>query len=672
MKLNFDSVKTAVAAQFARMQAHPLFRVDVDKDALWATYLASFPEGSNPIFRERTEHDCSCCKQFIRTVGDVVAVINGKTTCVWDCEPGEPGYRPVVQALAALVGNAPIVEPFLHYEKHAGTDRNFEQLASGAITWSHFYVNIEQNYVQPKAQIPTLLGTLRTQHDVLLRSLTEISEDAIETVLDLIAQNSLYRGEEHKAAVLEFQKLQREFRALKDDHARELYAWTTKTFGSVAHFRNTVIGTLLVDLSRGVELEDAVKSFEAKVAPTNYKRPSALITKTMIANAKIKVEELGLTSALERRYAKLTDIDVNNILFVNRSIFTSALTGNVFEELAEGVGSSARSFDKVEEVPVEKFVNEIVPRVSSIEVLVENRHRGNFVSLLAPSDPTARRLFKWDNGFSWSYSGEVADAIKERVKRAGGNVTGDLCCRLAWHNYDDLDLHLIEPTRNEIYYANSCSSSGGRLDVDMNAGAGTTREPVENIFYASRLMLRHGKYRLFVQQFCRREMTNVGFEAEIDFMGEVYSFVYDKSVNGQVLVADFEYSAEGIRIIEGLPTSQAVRTHWGLPTQTFHPVSVLMVSPNHWGDRPVGNKHYFFMLNGCKNDESARGFYNEFLNEELTAHRKVLEVVGSKVKPVKMKPSESELSGLGFSSTQRNQVVCRVKGSFNRTLKILL
>jgi hypothetical protein len=73
------------------------------------------------------------------------------------------------------------------------------------------------------------------------------------------------------------------------------------------------------------------------------------------------------------------------------------------------------------------------------------------------------------------------------------------------------------------------------------------------------------------------------------------------------------------------------------------------------------------MLDNCKNDGKARGFFNEFLSSELDAYRKVFEVVGSKMKP---EDSEHQLSGLGFSSTQRNSVLCKVSGSFTRTVKL--
>ena len=94
----------------------------------------------------------------------------------------------------------------------------------------------------------------------------------------------------------------------------------------------------------------------------------------------------------------------------------------------------------------------------------------------------------------------------------------------------------------------------------------------------------------------------------------------------------------------------------------------MMMSPNFWDDLNVGNKHYFFMLENCKNEDKARGFFNEFLKSELDAHRKVIEVVGSKMRTDE---SDQQLSGLGFSSTQRNSVLCKVKGSFSRIIKIV-
>ena len=183
--------------------------------------------------------------------------------------------------------------------------------------------------------------------------------------------------------------------------------------------------------------------------------------------------------------------------------------------------------------------------------------------------------------------------------------------------------------------------------------------------------MKEGVYELIVHNFFKRETIDVGFEVEVDLHGEVQNFAYAKAVgNGEyVTVAKFRYSkADGIKIIESLPGSKTVRTYWGVPTNTFKKVNVMTMSPNFWDTKAVGNKHYFFMLDGCINDSPARGFLNEFLKAELDVHRKVFEVVGSKMA---VAPSDKQLSGLGFSSTQRNTLVCRVKGSFNRIIKVV-
>jgi hypothetical protein len=72
----------------------------------------------------------------------------------------------------------------------------------------------------------------------------------------------------------------------------------------------------------------------------------------------------------------------------------------------------------------------------------------------------------------------------------------------------------------------------------------------------------------------------------------------------------------------------------------------------------VGNKHTFFVIEGAKNDEPTRGFYNEFLHPRLEPHRKVFEVIGDKTK---CQPTDGQLSGLGFSSTKHESFIVRAQ-----------
>jgi hypothetical protein len=88
--------------------------------------------------------------------------------------------------------------------------------------------------------------------------------------------------------------------------------------------------------------------------------------------------------------------------------------------------------------------------------------------------------------------------IAGRVKAAGGQG-GSLQLSLGWNDRNDLDLHLVTPGGERIYYARIQSSDGGRLDVDMNVN-GESKQPVENITWGGNTP-RDGRYLVQVHYF---------------------------------------------------------------------------------------------------------------------------------------------------------------------------
>jgi hypothetical protein len=229
-----------------------------------------------------------------------------------------------------------------------------------------------------------------------------------------------------------------------------------------------------------------------------------------------------------------------------------------------------------------------------------------------------------------------------------------------------------EPGGGYIYFGTrrERSASGVMLDVDANGADGLRDNPVENIFYERISTMAEGLYTLSVNNYSRRS-NGIGFTVEIDILGTIHTIEFDKSLSQgkTVQVATLRYSkAKGLEIVESLPSTQTSRQMWGITTQTYTPIKVAMMSPNFWDDQlGIGNKHYFFMLDGCINEGKARGFFNEFMKSELNGHRKVIEMVGSKMLT---EESDKQLSGIGFSSTQRNNILCRVSGAFNRVVNI--
>jgi len=667
--MEFIILKEAVQRQFDKMAPSGLFQTSVAKDLVWDTYLSSFPEGTNNVYKERTEYDCNCCKQFIRACGNVVTVVDNKLVSIWDIEVGGY-YQVVVDALAELVKASVIRDAFLYDSKHLGTNTNRQLSDTGTVLqWDHFYYQLPAEYVLKRADIATKLGEVRESKNVFKRGLTEITIEAAETVLELIDQKSIYRGEEHRTAVKFFLKHKAKFDKVPTED-QDNYCWlVSNSVGYSGRTRNTVIGTLLTDLSDGKDLSVAVKAFEAKVAPDNYKRPTALITKSMITKAQKTVQELGIESSLQRRYATVEDITINNILFADR---TTKQAMDIFDELKSQVKPKVGSLDKVEEVSVQDFIDKILPKASELELLVENRYENNMMSLIAPTDSEAPNIFKWGNNFSWAYNGEVADSMKDRVKKAGGKVDGVLRFSIQWNdegdNNNDFDAHCHEPSGRHLFYSNKRNiTTTGRLDVDIMSPNG--KVAVENITWTDKSKMQEGDYRFVVHNYSGGTSKR-GFTAEVEYEGKIYTFVYDKPLKGNqyIEVATVNFTrAGGITLKEVIKSTTSSRELWDLDTEQFHKVSTVMQSPNHWDGEQTGNKHWFFMLDGCKNDQKTRGFFNEFLKEDLKEHRKVFEVLGSKMKT---EESDNQLSGLGFSSTQRNSVYCKVTGNFSRVIKI--
>ena len=678
--MEFKNVKNALAENFSRISAtNSLFETDIDKDYLWNLYLNSFPEGTNPIYRERRIYDCSACRQFIRNIGGAVYIDEDLNIhSIFEFDTGSKTFQPVMDAMAIYVTSRPIVDIYFNDSSTVGIDKNRELLEDGTVkTWDHFFVTLPPTmYDTHKTQISIKKARIRDRKNIFKRSLDEISMDAIDTVLELIYSNTLYKGEEWKTYLEVLRENKELYMAVPEDK-KEVYAWkrAIKLNDAVGKIRNHSIGVLLTDISEGIDLDSAVRRYETIVAPTNYKRPKAIYTKKMLEEAKQKITELGYLDSLPRRFATLDDITVNNILFSNKDA-AKRISGDVFDDMIEDIAVDPKKFSRVEEVSAEKFVNDVFPTAKSLEVLLENRHVKNMVSLIAPVNKDAKSMFKWNNGFSWAYTGNITDSdIRENVKNAGGKVDGVLRFSIQWNEVGtdncDLDAHCIEPNGYEIYFGSarrpSVSPMGGQLDVDIIRP--NRHVAVENITWGDSRRMQEGTYIFYVHQFSGS--AYYGFRAEIEFNGTIYSFDYGKTMRSgeKIRVAEVRMDQYGnFTLKELIPSSVSTREVWGLKTNSFAPVTVVMYSPNYWDDQQgIGHRHYFFMLKDCVNTERPNGFYNEFLDNRLNEHKRVFEALGSKLAVASV---DDQLSGIGFSATKRNDLIVKVKGATERIMKI--
>ena len=647
--MTFSTFSKAVHDKLKSFSGRKLFMSSASD--LSSQYLAAFPEGTNPVYITNTEHDCSCCKNFITNLGKVV-VINDDLSLdsVWNVPNLPYPYDQVAATLHGLVTAASIIKPYYSPFPSYGAQSTKQLLQDGTVkTWNHFHGEVPASYVTPDSSIA---GEQHANFLILRRALEELAPEAVEQVIDLIESNAIYRGAEYVKLVKSFQNLQGQYRALSSN--RETFIWKHCEDTAVCRIRNTAIGTLLVDLSEGVNLEAAVESFEKKVAPENYKRTTALITPAMVKLAVEKITNLGIEPQLHRRLATPADVSVQNLLWVNRPTTSqeSQLTQTLMK-LAKP--SKPKTAPQGDEISMVDFIKDVLPKASKVQVMFDHTLVPNLVTLTCAKDRTETpTLFKWNNDFAWAYKGGLADStIKQLVKAAGGATDAAMRISLAWHNADDLDLYLTNPCGARTYHANR-SNGGGVLDVDAHRmgyqrkSASEVLTPVENVVYH---VLIDGTYTVGVMNYKRMETRDQGFTVEVESDGILAQYFFDRNVdnNGFLKIEVENGTIAKITPAKGVQESRNGVDVWNVKTGTFVDVTSVMRSPNFW-DGEVGNEHFFFTLAECKVSERVHGFFNEFLRPELAEHRKVFEHLADTYKcEVDV---EDQLSGIGFSTTK--------------------
>lgn len=706
-------------AQFDKMcKTGKLFRIDLSGQSIWDLYLISFE--NDPIFRdpESTEHNCKLCNNFIRRYGNIVAIDeNYNIMSIFDVEASDE-YTVVAKTLSKAIRSSEISEVFfetfnelnsLNYEKcnksnptfRLGIDKNIKRYTAeeaekfgvvkeGEIkTFNHFHLDIATAFIDMgNKSVESIMAEYRDAKNVFQRAMIEISLDTLKLVRDLINQGSLLDGATHLYKIEQFIPLKTQYDSLaaKD---QDNWCWVNSYRLPFAKFKNELIGVLCSELSEGKELNDACKAWNIRVDPANYMKAIAPITQKQINEAKEFVETNGYGESFDRRPATIDDIKASEILHVNVgkgdikkiSVFDGVKSNSTRHKRSE--------FEGVEVVTIEKFMKEILPTCSSVEAFLTNSHDGNMVTMTTAKNPDSKPIMKWPNNYSWTFNGNLAgkSQLAEMVEAKGGRTDGVFRFTHSWNelepNQSLMDLHVFMPgnKHTETKSHNSYGSgrrvgwnlrqditSGGIQDVDYTSPAPKGYIPIENITFPSLTKMPEGKYICKVHNWSFRQTGGKG-KAEIAFAGNIYQYEYPATKNKEwITIAEITLKNGKFTIDHKLPlVSKTSKEIYGLETNQFHKVNLVSLSPNHWEDAAVGNKHYFFMLDGCKSPAAIRGFHVENLSADLLQYRKVLETLAS----ISMiDPIDKQLSGLGFNATVKDELIVKLSGSHKRVIKI--
>lgn len=728
--MNFEKFLSLVQAQFTKMCANgKLFRIELpyklDENAdvvstghqLWDLYLNSFRKEDNPIFRHSNSstYNCNNDKHFIKRYGNVVAIIDNQIVTMWDLDLDEsnPFYLSC-KAMSNALKNGEISNVFVetykylhnsNYEKTGKNqpvyrlgrekeyvsyteDKTFGRVkANEPYEFWFFHIYLPKQFIDFSGDsVEKITGELRTTRQLFEKTLS-IPLETLELVRDLIIEDKFKRADGELPKIKKVIEIKNVYDNL--DVNKSVWLWNNMTNDVVCKFANCLVGEACMKLSKGESLNGVITFFNRENDSSKKYISTKTVTTNQIEIAEKKLIELGYISedlsvnSFERRFANIDDINVNEIKHCNYDNSKDkplGLFGKAGVPTNNQISQHKKAeFDKVETVTIDKFMSDILPNASSVEVFLENRMKGNLVSLLTTVDKNAKNILKWDNSFNYNYYGNLSgkSSIKETVSSKGGKVDGILRCSIVWNDENqndssDLDLWCTQPNKEKIGFdagfrkdsGDKLSSCGGQLDLDDRGHKSNIH--AENIYFISKSRLLKGTYGFYVHQYLAR--NSKGFKAEIEVNGDIYTYIFDKSVSGNVKIADVKYDGVNFSIIHHLPEASSSQKLWNLDTNQFHKVNLICLSPNHWGNNNVGTKEYFFMLQDCKTNEPAKPFHISQLNSELLENRKSLDLLANYKL---IEPADKQLSGLGFNCTERDELIVKVKGSHQRVLKIL-
>jgi hypothetical protein len=359
---------------------------ETDAKGLWDAYLDNAPRGT------RQSRTCNCCRQFIERFGGLVTIdeTGVARSAVWADAP--PDYADSVRAMKKLVERAAVTGVFRAKDKTWGTPKTGP--------WTHLAL-VAPPQVLSTATLTTPfqeMAAKREEFGMLQRSLAEFPIDAVRKAHSILASEALYRSEKCEG-VAKWLLALHEALAGKSKRVRDNLVWLAVAKAPVGfcHVRSGMIGTLLEDITAGLPFETVKCRFAEKMNPLQYMRPQAAPSAGNIAQAEKVVSALRSAGALERRFARLSDVQA---LWLPEPQIVKPAAGGVFGHLARARAAAPITSDApATTMTWTKFVAKVLPFAEAIEFLVPH-DRQQYTAMVTAKNPDAPNLLQWDNPVS--------------------------------------------------------------------------------------------------------------------------------------------------------------------------------------------------------------------------------------------------------------------------------
>lgn len=358
-----------------------LFVTDAD---LTETYLEC-------VHGEREVHDCYTCKRFLKAFGSVATVSEDGhvTSAIWSADNAPAFYREAAEEMAKLVAKARVTGPFLSADAVWGLPK------TGA--WTHFACKSPAVYSGRLKTAGQAMGAKREDFATVIRALGDFTPQVIAEAIRLLETGHFSQAEKFIGPLHWLADLHAK-RAASKGKIRDNLTWLAIATApeGFCHPRSAITGTLLEDIAAGMDFAAVKARFEQKVHPLQYQRPQVAPSVQNIAAAEKVVEKLGIAKSLERRFARLDELET---AWTPIGPKPEAKRAGVFGHLKPKGAEVASVAAPAATMTWAKFEKMVLPGAEAIEVYVPAH--GNFIALTGPVHADAPPILKWGNPFAW-------------------------------------------------------------------------------------------------------------------------------------------------------------------------------------------------------------------------------------------------------------------------------
>jgi hypothetical protein len=351
-----------------------------------------------PMFLEalpldlRQNHTCASCQRFVERYGGIVTIDpDGKTIPVmWNPALVPEVYIPAIAKLASVVAGAAIDNVFIADLPTWGTP------VTGI--WEHFAVVPGEDLVFKSTsiyKIDQIIAQKQQEYQMLVRGLADFPITVATQAYSLLSNETLYRSAACLGIAKWFLALHQHRQSARNSRLRENLTWLAVASAppGFCQIRSGMLGTLLEDIQNGLTFPQIAARFNAKMNPLQYLRPTAPPTAGNIAQAEKIIERLQTAGALERRFAKLEDLQA---LWKPHSITPRVEPKGIFGHLLTDTTKAPQQIDMPPIVMTwEKFARTILPIAKTIEYFVPASQQ-SYMALVTAKNPAAPPIVQWD------------------------------------------------------------------------------------------------------------------------------------------------------------------------------------------------------------------------------------------------------------------------------------